>query len=114
MSGVDWSEAAQPGFDLHTWESTWASIEEDAADDPDAALSQYAELVQRILTASGYALDDPVARQGEEVEIVRTYLAARETAERAELGAASRSDVAQAIDDLRSVFVSLASAARTA
>jgi hypothetical protein len=31
-------------------------------------------------------------------------LAARETAERAELGAASRSEVEQAIEDLRSVF----------
>lgn len=114
VSSADWTEAAQPGFDLHTWESTWASIEEDAAGDPDAALSQYADLVQRILAASGYALDDPVARQGEEVEVVRTYLTARETAERAEVGVASRSDVEQAIDDLRAVFVAFASAARPA
>ena len=47
---------------------------------------------------------DAVAREGEEREIVTTYLAARETAERAELGAASRSEVEQAIEDLRSVF----------
>lgn len=114
MSGADWTEGAQPGFDLHAWESTWASVEEDAASDPDAALSQYADLVLRMLAASGYALDDPVARQGEEVEVVRTYLAARETAERAELGDASRTEVEQAIEDLRSLFLSFASAARTA
>src|SRR5262245_47134331 len=92
------------GFDEHDWESTWASIEEVAEDDPDAALSQYADLVERMLTARGYALDDAVVRQGEEPEVVTTYLAARETAERAELGDASRGDVELAIDDLRALF----------
>ena len=27
---ADWNEGAQPGSDLHLWESQWASIEEDA------------------------------------------------------------------------------------
>lgn len=37
-------------------------------------------------------------------EVGGTYLAARETAERAELGSASRGEVQQAIEDLRSVL----------
>jgi len=94
----------EDGSDLHSWNSQWASIAEDAADDPDAAVSQYAELVERMLEANGYAIGDPVARQGEEREVVATYVAAREVAERAELGSASRSEVEQAIEDLRSVF----------
>ena len=97
-------EDAPDGFDEHDWESTWASIAEVAQDDPDAALSQYVDLVERMLTARGYALDDPVARDGEEPEVVRTYIAARETAERAELGDAARGDVELAIDDLRALF----------
>jgi hypothetical protein len=97
-------EGVPDGFDEHDWESTWASIEEVAQDDPDAALSQYADLVEQILVARGHALDDPVAREGEEPEVVRTYLAARETAERAELGEASRGDVELAIEDLRALF----------
>ena len=101
-------DGAQPGLDLHDWESAWASIEEDAEGDPDAALSQYADLVERMLVANGYALGDPVARQGDEPEVVVTYLAAREAAERAELGEASRGDVELAIEDLRSVFDSVA------
>ena len=101
MSGLGWD---QDGSDLHAWESQWASIAEDADDDPDAALSQYAGLVESMLEAHGYAVRDPVAREGEEREVVTTYLAARETAERAEVGAASRSEVEQAIDDLRAVF----------
>lgn len=114
MSTGDWSDGTQPGSDLHSWESSWASIEEDAEGDPDAALSQFADLVERMLSTSGYALGDPVARQGVEPEIVATYAAARETAERAELGEASRSEVEQATEDLRAVFHSFASAARSA
>ncbi len=92
------------GLDLHEWTSLWASVEEDLADDPDAALSQYADLARRMLLARGYRVDDPVVREGDEPEIVDSYLAARETAERAEVGAASRSEVELALDDLRAVF----------
>jgi hypothetical protein len=60
--------------------------------------------MEQMLTARGFALDDPVAREDEEPEVVTTYLAARETAERAELGDASRGDVELTIDDLRALF----------
>ena len=101
MSAFGWD---QDGSDLHAWESQWASIAEDVDDDPDAALSQHADLVESMLEAHGYAVRDPIAREGDEREVVTTYLAARETAERAEVGAASRSEVEQALDDLRAVF----------
>ena len=105
MSTLD--ESRESGVDLHLWESAWASIAEDAEDDPDAAVSHLADLVHRMLVASGYAVDDPVAREGEDPEIVRSYLSARETAERAELGAASRSEVELALEDLRDIFDAL-------
>jgi len=111
VSSVDWSEGGEPGSNLHAWESQWASIEEDADGDPDAALSQYADLVERMLEANGYTVRDPVARTGEEREVVDTYLAARDTAERAELGDAARGDVEQAIEDLRAIYDSFASQA---
>jgi hypothetical protein len=98
---VGWDEG---GGDLHAWESEWESIAQDADADPDAAVSQYADIVERMLEANGYAVRDPIAREGEEREVVATYLSARETAERAELGAASRSEVEQATEDLRSVL----------
>lgn len=94
----------EPGLDLHEWESAWASVEEDLESDPAAALSQLADIVERMLVERGYHLDDPVARAGADPEIVTTYRAARETTERAELGEASRADVGTAIDDLRAVF----------
>jgi len=101
---AEWYEGAQPGSDLHLWESQWASIEEDADGDPDAALSQYADLVQRMLEANGYDVRDPVVRGGEEREVIDSYLSARDTTERAELGNATRGEVAQAIEDLRAIF----------
>jgi hypothetical protein len=85
-------------------ESRWASIGEDENDDPDAALSQYADLVDSMLVENGYDVRDPVQRSGEEPEIVFSYLYARGVAERAEVGAASRDEARTAIDDLRAVF----------
>ena len=105
MSSAEHSEPARdPGLDIHGWESRWASIEEDLEGDPGTALSQLAELVREMLLESGYSVDDPVARTGEEPEVVVSYLSARQTAERAELGEASRTEVETALDDLQSVF----------
>jgi hypothetical protein len=104
---TEWSQGSEPGVDIHTLESAWASIEEDAADDPNNALSQFADIVSLALNKSGNDVADPVATAGEEPEIPVAYRAARDTAERAELGSASRSEVEQAIADLREVFQSV-------
>jgi hypothetical protein len=85
----------------------WASIEDDLRDSPEAALSQLADLVEDMLVSRGFAVRDPVERLGDEAEIVLTYRSARQTAERAELGEASREDVEEAIDDLRSIYDTL-------
>jgi hypothetical protein len=97
----------EPGLDRHEWEGVWASIEDDLRDSPDAAVSQLADLVEDMLGARGFAVNDPVESLGDEAEIVHTYRSARQTAERAELGEASREDVEQAIDDLRSLYDTL-------
>ena len=105
---------SEPGLDLHVLESSWAAIDEDAADDPDAALSQFADVIRRMLVSDGYSPEDPVAGGGGELEIVKAYIAARETAERAELGTASRSEVELAIEDLRAIFDALTGDVRPA
>jgi hypothetical protein len=101
------TSVSDPGLDLHEWESMWASVAEARDDDPNAALSQFAEIVERMLRSRGYNVVDPVETSGDEPEIVRTYVSARETAERAEVGAASRADVDAAIDDLEDIFDTL-------
>ena len=95
---------SEPGLDLHEWETMWATVAEDRDEDPTAALSQFADIVGRMLRSRGYNVDDPVEASGDEHEIVTTYLSARDTAERAEVGAASRADVDDAINDLEDVF----------
>jgi ribosome-associated translation inhibitor RaiA len=98
---------SEPGLDLHEWESMWASVAEDKDADPDAALSQFADIVERMLRSRGYNVGDPVEASGDEPEIVKTYISARNTAERAELGEASRAEVETAIEDLQDVFDTL-------
>jgi epoxyqueuosine reductase QueG len=104
---TDWSQESEPGVDVYTLESAWASIEEESAADPNNALSQFADIVRLALNKSGHDVADPVASAADEPEVLVAYRAARDTAERAELGSASRSEVEQAIADLREVFESV-------
>ena len=99
---------SEPGVDLHEWESEWASVAEEQDADPAAALTQYAGIVEQMLVSRGYRVDDPVEASGDEPEIVKTYAAAREVTERAELGEASRAEIQEATEDLRSVFDTIA------
>lgn len=95
----------EPGLDRHQWESEWASIEPDVHDDPVNALPELDDLVGRMLAAGGYDLDDPVARDGEEREVVAEFLAAREIRRLVESGSeVDPGDVAAAIEGYRSIF----------
>ncbi|MBD0348930.1 MAG: hypothetical protein ICV59_07240 [Thermoleophilia bacterium] len=91
----------EPGIDRHEWESEWQALEEELADAPADALPEAADLVERMLVESGYDVADPVAREGEEREVVAEYLAAREIANRVEAGdAVGPGDVAAAVRGL--------------
>jgi hypothetical protein len=92
-----------PGLDRHEWESELAALEDDIRTDPGEALSGLDGLVARMLEEVGYALDDPVARDGDEREVVSDYLAAHEITESYERGSPeiSPGDVAAAIGALR-------------
>jgi hypothetical protein len=95
----------EPGLDLHEWESEFASIEEDIADDPDNALRELLSLVGRMLAARGFPVDDPVADDGEEPEILASFRAAREVARLVDSAEDVESDaVESAIEDLRAIY----------
>jgi len=94
-----------PGLDRHEWEGELATIEPDLRDSPAQALPGLADLVGRMLEGRGYELGDPVARQGEEREVVAEYPAAREVADRDELAEdVDPGDVAAAINGLRGIY----------
>lgn len=95
----------EPGLDLHEWQSEFASIEDEIADDPDHALLELTRLVKRMLTARGYDVADPVADEGEEPEILASFRAAREVARLVDAAADVEEDaVASAIEDLHGIY----------
>ena len=100
--------AYEPGLDLHEWETEYQSLEPQLADDPASALPDLADLVERILVARGFDVNDPVAREGDDPEVVAEYLAAREIATLAERGESiSPGDIGQAIAGLRALYEQL-------
>ncbi len=68
----------EPGLNLHEWQSEMASLEEDLHASPAETVPELDNLIRRMLEESGYRLDDPVVREGEEREVVSDYLAAHE------------------------------------
>jgi hypothetical protein len=96
----------EPGLDKHEWESVWSSLEEDVETSPAEALPELDRLVGQMLEARGYAIDDPVAREGDDREIVAEFLAAREITRLVDRAAdgVSPGDVAAAINGYRSLY----------
>ncbi len=98
-------DAEDPGLDLQDWETRYQQLLPDLEDDPFAGLSELADLIEEALTASGYALDDEVAEDGQSPDVVREYHAAREVSDRVERGEdVDPGDVGQAIEGLRALY----------
>jgi hypothetical protein len=96
--------AQEPGLDLHVWTSRFESLEDDLRDDPVGTLPDLRLLVEEMLEERGYDLQDPVARAGDDPEIVTTYMSARELALRAEGDGVDPSDVGEAIHGFTAVY----------
>jgi hypothetical protein len=96
----------EPGLDRHEWESQWQALEEQMADAPAEALPELDRLVEQMLDERGYALDDSVAREGDDREVRSEFLAAREITRLVEADAegVSPGDVAVAVNGYRSVY----------
>jgi hypothetical protein len=96
----------EPGLDKHEWESVWQSLEEDLETSPAETLPELDRLVEQMLEARGYAIDDPVVREGDDRDIVAEFLAAREIMRLIERGAdgLSPGDIAAAVNGYRSLY----------
>jgi hypothetical protein len=95
----------EPGLELHEWETRWEELEPMFAEDPAGTLPEACDFVEQTLRESEA---DPDAVPGEPDELMSTYAAARETANRIENGEdVDPGDVAAAIENLRSVYESL-------
>jgi len=95
----------EPGLDKHEWESQWEQFQDDLESSPAEALPEVDELIYEMLEARGYAIDDPVAREGDDRDIVSEFLAARETTRRINNDEdVDPGDVAAAVEGYRSLF----------
>lgn len=88
-----------PGLDRHEWETEFSQLEPDLHDAPIEALPDFADLVERMLLARGYALE-PESR--DETGPVPEFLAARTVATRGDQ--ADPGDVADAVEKLQSLY----------
>ena len=88
------------------------SLEEELADAPADTLPELDDLIHRMLLETGYDVEDPVVREGDEREVVAEFLAAREITRAVERGAETISpgDVAAAVNGYRAIFDYLVSA----
>jgi malate synthase len=97
---------SEPGQDREEWEGRWGSLEEELEDSPRDVLPELDELVEEMLEERGYAVGDPVVREGDEREVVAEFLAARETTQllHDDPDSVSPGDVAEAVNGYRSLY----------
>jgi hypothetical protein len=94
-------EMDEPGLDLHEWETRWVDLNEAAADVPDEALPEFVRYVEQMLVERGFQLDEPVTLEGEDFDVIKDFLAARDLAARGEKTALDREDAQVALENLR-------------
>jgi len=88
---------SDPGLDLHEWETRWAELEEQLADDPAGALPEACDVIEETLGAD-YIND--------ELEV--SFKAAREVADAVERGdIVDPGDIGAAIENLRAIRTSI-------
>jgi hypothetical protein len=93
----------EPGLDLHDWETRWQELQDLAAESPAEALPEIVRLAEQMLTERGYDVVNPIAVEGEDPDLVRDFLAARELVAACQAGTATPGDTAAALENLREI-----------
>ncbi|HZB23260.1 MAG TPA: hypothetical protein VE444_05390 [Gaiellaceae bacterium] len=95
----------EPGLDRHEWESEMEALAPELEDSPAEALPELDTLVERMLVERGFPVDDAVADDGVEPEILTEFRAARDTLRMLERGdGVGPGDVAAAVNGYRAVY----------
>jgi len=101
----------EPGLDRHEWETEWQSLEPLVEDAPEEALPELHDLVARMMVARGYPIEDQVAIEGAEREVVAEFREARRLARVVDAGDnLDPGDVAAAVNAHRTLYESLLNA----
>lgn len=95
----------EPGLDLHEWQTRWEELQEAAAEDPVGAIPEMTRFVRQMLEERRYELNEPVTTEGEDPDLVRDFLAAREVADRIDAAQdVDPEDVSVALENLREIY----------
>jgi hypothetical protein len=98
----------EPGLDRHAWASEWESLQEDLEDRPGETLPALVDIVADMLRGEGYAIDDPVASEGEEREVLDDFREARRIARIvSEGGDVDPGDIGAAVEGITAVYDTL-------
>jgi len=98
----------EPGLDRHEWQTEWEALEEDLHASPLEALPELHDLVERMLLARGFALNDAVDEGAAEPDVVVAFRTGREIAERADRGDnVDPGDVGEAVHAFTEVYEQL-------
>jgi hypothetical protein len=94
-----------PGLDRHEWETEWQALQEDLEDSPAEALPELGDLVERMLLERGFPINDEVADDGIEPDILVEFRSAREVARRVERAEdVDPGDIGEAIENFRDIY----------
>ena len=97
-----------PGLDRHEWETEYQALEPDLEDSPAQALPELGDLVERMLRERGIPIEDEVADDGIEPDILVEYRSAREITTRVERSEdVDPGDVGEAIHNFRDIYAQL-------
>jgi hypothetical protein len=104
----DFPNQEDPGLDRHVWESEWESLQEELEDRPAETLPALVDIVAEMLRSEGYAIDDAVASEGDEREVLDDFREARRIAMIvSEGGDVDPGDIGAAVEGITSVYQTL-------
>ncbi len=94
-----------PGLDRHDWETEWEALAEDLEDSPAETLPELGDLIERMLVERNFPINDEVADDGIEPDILVEFRSAREVARRVERGDdVDPGDIGDAIENFRDIY----------
>ena len=97
--------AAEPGLDLHDWESEWQQLEPLVRDAPSEALPELHGLIERMLQEREILDAGLVSTEGADPELLASYRAGKEVVDRLEQGAdVDPSDIGNVIQEYRGIY----------
>jgi uncharacterized protein (UPF0218 family) len=103
----------EPGLDRHDWETEWQSLEAELEDSPAETLPELGDLIERMFLEAGIPVDDEVADDGIERDVLVEFRSAREVKERVERGDdVDPGDLGEAIRNYRDIYGFLVGGAR--